>query len=65
MASYFFDSCAIAKRYVRERGTTYMQQLCAVAATGNDDLYISQLALVEVIRVISAKWSIREKPCRM
>ncbi len=55
MASYFFDSCAIAKRYVRERGTTYMQQLCAVAATGNDDLYISQLALVEVIRVISAK----------
>lgn len=55
MASYFLDSCAIAKRYTLERGTAYVQRLCAVAAAGNDDLFISQVALVEVVRVISAK----------
>lgn len=55
MASYFLDSCAIAKRYAPDRGTTFVQRLCAAARTGNDDLFISQVARVEVVRALSAR----------
>lgn len=55
MASYFLDSCAIAKRYAPDRGTAYVQRLCTIALTGNDDLFISQVAQVEVVRALSAR----------
>jgi len=60
MWSYFFDSSAIAKRYVRETGQGWVKDLCLAAKSEEGDLYISEVAEVEIVRVICAK--ARETP---
>lgn len=57
MARYFFDTSAIAKRYVLEPGQAWVQNLCD--PPGQHTLYISQLALVEVANVMCVKAAIK------
>jgi len=47
MATYFLDSSAIVKRYFPEQGHSFILSLCDPAQ--RHDLYISQVALVEVV----------------
>lgn len=47
MATYFFDTSAIVKRYFPEQGHGWVVTLCDVSQ--NNDLYLSQAALVEVV----------------
>ena len=53
MGTYFLDSSVIIKRYVAEKGSAWVMGLCDMAH--GHDLYISQIALVEVVRAISIK----------
>lgn len=53
MATYFFDSSALAKRYVAETGTTWVQSL-ADHATGNS-LYVARVTLVELVSAITRR----------
>ncbi|HEY0323460.1 MAG TPA: type II toxin-antitoxin system VapC family toxin [Pyrinomonadaceae bacterium] len=53
MASYFFDSSALAKRYVAETGTAWVQSL-ADPATGNS-LYVARITLVELVSAITRR----------
>ena len=61
MALYYLDSNAVVKRYIHEvelgdrTGHTWMQTLCADAASGSHQLVISQLALVEVVSTFHKK----------
>ena len=50
MASYFFDSSAIAKRYHREPGTDWVQSICD--PRNHPPMYLSQLAQVEVVAAL-------------
>jgi len=47
MATYFLDTSAIIKRYFPEQGHTWLVTLCDPAQ--DHKLYISQVALVEVV----------------
>lgn len=53
MGTYFLDSSAIVKRYVTEKGHAWIITLCNPAQ--GHELYISQIALVEVVRAICIK----------
>jgi uncharacterized protein len=53
MAVYFIDSSALAKRYVTETGTHWVQALTDPAA-GNS-LYIARITLVELVSAISRR----------
>jgi predicted nucleic acid-binding protein len=53
MATYFFDSSALAKRYVTETGTAWVQSLADTAA-GNG-VYVARITLVELISAISRR----------
>ena len=53
MRTYFLDSSAIVKRYVGEKGHAWVITLCNPAH--DHELYISQIALVEVVRAICIK----------
>jgi uncharacterized protein len=53
MGIYFLDSSAIVKRYVGEKGHAWVITLCD--PLHGHDLYISQIALVEVVRAICTK----------
>jgi predicted nucleic acid-binding protein len=53
MPTYFFDSSALAKRYVSETGTTWVQSLADPAA-GND-VYVARLTLVELVSAITRR----------
>jgi predicted nucleic acid-binding protein len=53
MGTYFLDSSAIVKRYVAEKGHAWIITLCD-PVHGNE-FYISQIALVEVVRAICIK----------
>jgi predicted nucleic acid-binding protein len=53
MAVYFFDSSALAKRYVTESGTAWVQALADPAA-GNS-LYVARITLVELVSAISRR----------
>jgi uncharacterized protein len=50
MATYFLDTSAIIKRYIFESGQAWILSLCNPAQ--GHDLYISQVALVEVVAAI-------------
>lgn len=50
MAGYFLDSSAVVKRYVTERGSTWVRQLTAPAA-GND-IYLARIAGAEVVAAL-------------
>jgi predicted nucleic acid-binding protein len=53
MASYFFDSSALAKRYVAEPGTTWVQWLADPAAGNN--VYAARITLVELVSAITRR----------
>ncbi len=53
MGTYFLDSSAIVKRYVTEKGRAWIIGLCN--PIHGHELYISQIALVEVVRAICIK----------
>jgi uncharacterized protein len=53
MAVYFIDSSALAKRYVSETGTPWMQALTD-PASGNS-LYVARITLVELVAAISRR----------
>ena len=53
MAAYFFDSSALAKRYVAETGTTWVQSL-ADPAMGNS-LFVARITLVELVSAITRR----------
>ncbi len=53
MGTYYLDSSAIVKRYVAEIGSAWIIALCD--PVHGHELYISQIALVEVVRAISIK----------
>ena len=50
MATYFLDTSAIIKRYIFEAGQAWVLSFCNPAQGHN--LYISQVALVEVVAAI-------------
>jgi predicted nucleic acid-binding protein len=52
MASYFFDSNALVKRYYREPGTDWVRTECA---SPQNVVYISEIALTEVVITIHKK----------
>lgn len=53
MALYFLDTSAIVKRYFREQGHEWIEALHN-SAPGHE-LYIAQIALVEVVASICRK----------
>jgi len=53
MATYFFDSSALAKRYVTETGTAWVQSLTG-PASGNG-VYVARITLVELVSAISRR----------
>lgn len=53
MAVYFIDSSALAKCYVSETGTTWVQALTD-PASGNS-LYVVRITLVELVAAISRR----------
>ncbi len=50
MATYFLDTSALVKRYFPEQGHAWIVTLCGVAQ--DQDLYISQAALIEAVAAI-------------
>jgi uncharacterized protein len=50
MATYFFDSSALAKRYVTETGTAWVQALTDPVA--GHSLYVARITLVELVSAI-------------
>lgn len=53
MSVYFVDTSALAKRYVRETGSTWLSELLAVAS-GNAS-YVASIAAVEVVSAVSRR----------
>lgn len=53
MTAYFFDTSALVKRYVPEKGTRWIRSISARHA--NNDLIVAQIASVEVISAVSAQ----------
>lgn len=53
MAAFFIDSSALAKRYVSETGTPWMQALTD-PASGNS-LYVARITLVELVAAVSRR----------
>lgn len=53
MATYFFDSSALAKRYVTEVGTVWVQTLTDPAA--RNDVYVARITLVELVSAIARR----------
>lgn len=53
MAVYFIDSSALAKRYVTEAGTSWVQALTDPVA-GNS-LYVARVTLVELVAAVSRR----------
>lgn len=53
MGNYFLDTSALAKRYFPEQGHNWIVTLCE--STPAHQLYISQVALVEVVATICRK----------
>jgi predicted nucleic acid-binding protein len=53
MATYFFDSSALAKRYVTETGTAWVQALTDTAA--GHGIYVARITLVELVSAITRR----------
>lgn len=53
MPAYFLDSSALAKRYVAETGTAWVQSLLEPAA-GNS-VYVARITLVELVSAVSRR----------
>ena len=55
MATYFFDSSALVKRYVKETGTTWVTNL--IDPVARHEIYIARIAGVEVVSAIKRRES--------
>jgi predicted nucleic acid-binding protein len=53
MAAYFFDSSALAKRYVAETGTAWVQSL--VDPASDNEIYVARITLVELVSAITRR----------
>ncbi len=53
MAIYFFDTCALVKRYVKEDGTKWVQDI--VDPQAGNDIFIAKITLVETISAIKKR----------
>ncbi len=53
MAGYFFDSSAIAKRYVRESGTNWTISL--FRSSSRNSFYVARISLAEVISAFTRR----------
>ena len=53
MATYFFDSSGLVKRYIDEKGSAWIQEVTA-SHSGND-LYIARITGAELIAAISRR----------
>jgi uncharacterized protein len=53
MGAFFLDSSALAKRYVRETGTSFVLEL--FRARNNSRVYVANLTLVEVTAAIARR----------
>ena len=54
MATYFFDSSALAKRYVTETGTVWVQTLTDPTAAAHA-IYVAHITLVELVSAITRR----------
>lgn len=50
MASYYLDTSALVKRYVRESGSDWVRTLCS--STQNHDLYMVQITRAELVAAL-------------
>ena len=53
MASYFFDSSALVKRYVNERGTVWVTSL--IDPVAGHEIFLARLSGVEVLSAIKRR----------
>jgi len=53
MAAYFFDSSALAKRYVAEKGTPWVEAL--IDPTAAHEIYVARITSVELISAITRR----------
>lgn len=53
MAAFFIDSSALVKRYVTERGSTWVKQ--SVVPTSGNRIYVSRATSVEVVAAIARR----------
>lgn len=53
MASYFFDTSALAKRYIQETGSSWVGVICD--DTENNLVFISDLTEIELVSAISRR----------
>ena len=53
MASFFFDSSALVKRYVSETGTVWVTGL--IDPTAGNEIYLARIAGVEVVSAIKRR----------
>jgi hypothetical protein len=52
--TYFLDSSAIAKRYIEETGTAWVEALCILDAP--KVIALAQIGVVEVAAALAARW---------
>lgn len=50
MATYFFDTSALAKRYIQETGSSWVSQICE--DEDNNSIFISELTEIELVSAI-------------
>ncbi len=53
MAAFFFDSSALAKRYVSETGSRWVQSLADSSA--GHEVYVARITLVELVAAITRR----------
>lgn len=53
MTTYFFDSSALVKRYIRETGTAWVHGV--ISASVRHSLYISQITPVEIMSSVNRR----------
>jgi len=53
-STYFLDSSAIAKRYIEETGTAWVESLCV--PDPRNVIALAQISVVEVAAALAARW---------
>ena len=53
MAAYFFDSSALVKRYVRERGTEWVRSI--IDPDAGNEIYIARITGAEVVAAMARR----------
>ncbi len=53
MATYFFDSSGLAKRYITETGTAWVRGI--TDSSSGDRVYVARITLVEIVSAIARR----------